>query len=207
MVFPSSPLLRSCSPAGGRLRTSGGQPSRGRGDKGEGFQSSLSPIPRFVLLPTRLSWILDLIPPVPYRCRARAAVIDGGVPADRELPMFGCTSGAPLPLSIRHSETIPGMDELSELEYNGHWRMAVWALRVGYVGLAVAIPGLIVLSLGSTPWILTVGVFIWLAAAVVMAVSFLRSRHELPEPRPGFWSMRFKLIHDTVHARSSAQRS
>ena len=117
------------------------------------------------------------------------------------------TTGAPLPFGIRHSGTIPGMDELSELEFNGHWRMAVWALRVGYVGLAVAIAGLIVLSLGSSPWVLAVGVIIWLAAAVVMAVGFLRSRHELPEPRPGFWSMRFKLIHDTVHARSSAQRS
>jgi uncharacterized membrane protein len=99
------------------------------------------------------------------------------------------------------------MDELSDLENNGYWRMAVWALRVGYVGLAVAIAGLIVLSLGFTPWVLAVGVFIWLAAAVVMAAGFLRSRNELPEPRPGFWSMRFKLIHDTVHARSSAQRS
>jgi len=93
------------------------------------------------------------------------------------------------------------------LDDNRHWRMAVWALRVGYVGLAVALAGLIVLSLGSTPWILAVGVIIWLAAAVVMVAGFLQSRHELPEPWPGFWSMRFKLIHDTVHARSSARRS
>ena len=57
------------------------------------------------------------------------------------------------------------MDEPPELQYNGHWRMAVWALRVGYVGLAVAIAGLVVMSLGSTPWVLAVGVIIWLAAA------------------------------------------
>jgi len=44
------------------------------------------------------------------------------------------------------------MNERPELQHNGHWRMAVWALRVGYVGLAVAIAGLIVESLGSTPW-------------------------------------------------------
>jgi len=25
----------------------------------------------------------------------------------------------------------PCMDEPPELQYNGHWRMAVWALRVG----------------------------------------------------------------------------
>ena len=100
-----------------------------------------------------------------------------------------------------------GMDDLSVLNFNGHWRMAVWALRVGYVGLAVAFVGLIVMSLGSTPWFLAIGVIVWLASAVVLAAGFLRSLHELPEPRPGFWSMRFKLIHDTVHARPSARRS
>jgi hypothetical protein len=99
------------------------------------------------------------------------------------------------------------MDEPPELQYNGHWRMAVWTLRVGYVGLAVAIAGLIVMSLRSTPWVLAVGVIIWLAAVVVTLAGFFWGRHELPEPRPGYWSMRFMLIHDTVHARSSTQRS
>jgi len=110
------------------------------------------------------------------------------------------------------------MDEPPELQYNGHWRMAVWALRVGYVGLSVAIAGLIVMSLGSTRWVLAVGVIIWLAAAaaaaattttttVVTLAGFFWSGHELPEPRPGYWSIRFMLIHDTVHTRSSAQRS
>jgi hypothetical protein len=85
--------------------------------------------------------------------------------------------------------------------------MGVWTLRVGYVGLAVAIAGLIVLSSGSTPWVLAAGVFIWLAAEAVTLAGFFWSRHELPEPRPGYWSMRLMLIHDTVHARSSTQRS
>ena len=85
--------------------------------------------------------------------------------------------------------------------------MAVWALRVGYLGLAVAIAGLIVLLSGSTPWVLAAGLIIWLAAAAVTLTGFFRARHELPEPRPGFWSMRFMLIHDTVHARSSGQQS
>lgn len=98
------------------------------------------------------------------------------------------------------------MDDLSDLDHDGRWRMAVWALRVGYVGLAAAVAGLVVLSLGSTPWVLAGGVIVWLAAAVVLATGFLRSRHELSGPRPGFWSMRFKLLHDTVHARSSAER-
>ncbi len=99
------------------------------------------------------------------------------------------------------------MEEPPELQYNGHWRMAVWALRVGYVGLAVAITGVIVMSLGLTRWVLPVGVIIWLAAAAVTLAGFFWSRHDLPEPRPGYWSMRFMLIHDTVHARSSAQRA
>ncbi len=99
------------------------------------------------------------------------------------------------------------MEEPPELQHNAHWRMAVWALRVGYVGLFVAIAGVIVLSLGSTPWVLAVGVIIWLAAAAVTLVGFFWSRHELPEPRPGYWPMRFMFIHDTVHARSLAQRS
>ena len=78
----------------------------------------------------------------------------------------------------------PGMDERPGLQYNGHWRMAVWALRVGYVGLAVAIAGLIVISLRSTPWVLAVGVFIWLAAEAVTLVGFFWSGRELPEPDP-----------------------
>ncbi len=100
--------------------------------------------------------------------------------------------------------TIPGMEEPSELQYNAHWRMAVWSLRVGYVGLAVAIAGIIVMSLGSTPWVLLAGVIIWLATAAITLAGFFWSRYELPEPRPGFWSMRFMLIHDTVHAQTSA---
>ena len=99
------------------------------------------------------------------------------------------------------------MDEPPELQYNEHWRMAVWALRAGFIGLAVAVAGLIVMSLGSTRWVLAVGVIIWLAAEAVTLAGFFWSRHELPEPRPGYWSTRLMLIHDTVHAQSSAQRS
>jgi hypothetical protein len=63
--------------------------------------------------------------------------------------------------------------------------MAVWALRVGYLGLAVAIAGLIALAFGSTSWVLASGVIIWLATVPVTLTSFLWARHELPEPRPG----------------------
>ncbi len=96
------------------------------------------------------------------------------------------------------------MDEPPELQQIHHWRMAVWALRVGYLGLGVTIVGVIVLSTESTPWVLAVGVAVWLAAAAVTVVGVLSARHELPEPRPGLWPLRFMLIHDTVRARTSA---
>ena len=99
------------------------------------------------------------------------------------------------------------MDEPAELQHNGHWRMAVWALRVGYIGLAVAIAGLIVMLSGSTPWVLAVGVIIWLGTVPVTLTGFVQARHELPEPRPTFWSMRFMLIHDSTHALSTTQPS
>ena len=108
---------------------------------------------------------------------------------------------------IARRGTIPGMDEPPVLQSNGHWRMAVWALRVGYFALAVAVAGIIVVSLGSTPWVVAVGAIIWLASAAVTLAGFFWSRHALPEPRPGYWSMRFMLIQDTVRARSPAQRS
>ena len=78
---------------------------------------------------------------------------------------------------------------------------------MGYIGLAVAIAGLIVMSLGPSPWVLAVGVITWLAAAAVTLAGFSLSRHELAEPRPGYWAMRFMHIHDTVHARSLAKGS
>ena len=85
--------------------------------------------------------------------------------------------------------------------------MAVWALRVGYVVLAVAIAGLIVMALGSTPWVLAVGVVGWIGAAAVTLTEVFRYRNDCPEPRPGYWSMRLMLIHDTVHVRSPNPRS
>jgi hypothetical protein len=95
------------------------------------------------------------------------------------------------------------MEEPPELQGNRHWRMAVWTLRAGYAGLVVGLAGLIMTLSGSTPWVLFAGVIIWLIAAVATLTGFFRARHELPDPRPGYWSMRFMLIHDTVHARPS----
>jgi hypothetical protein len=125
----------------------------------------------------------------------------------------GASHHAPSPVSVlgirryshnRCAGTISCMDEPPELQHNGHWRMAVWALRVGYLALAVAVAGLIVILSGSTPWVLAVGVISWLAVAAVTLTGFFWARHELPEPRPGYWSMRFMVIHDTIHPLSSA---
>jgi hypothetical protein len=65
------------------------------------------------------------------------------------------------------------MEEPQELQHHGHWRMAVWALRVGYLGLAVAIAGLIALAFGSTSRVLASGVIIWLATVPVTLTGFL----------------------------------
>ena len=99
------------------------------------------------------------------------------------------------------------MEEPQELQHNGHWRMAVWALRVGYLGLAVAVAGLVALAFGSTSWLLAGGVIIWLATVPVTLTGFLWARHELSEPRPRLWSMRLMLVHDSVHKLPSAERS
>jgi hypothetical protein len=91
------------------------------------------------------------------------------------------------------------MEEPPELRHNGHWRMAVWTLRVGYLGLVIAIAGLIALAFGSTSWVLASGVIIWLATVPVTLTGFIWARHELPEPRPRLWSMRLMLIRDSIH--------
>lgn len=98
------------------------------------------------------------------------------------------------------------MDEPAELQRNPHWRMAVWTLRLGFCALAVGLAGLVLYLAGSTPWVLAVGVIGWLAAAAATLVGFFRARQELPDPRPGYWPMRFMLIRDSVHSLSSARR-
>ena len=97
------------------------------------------------------------------------------------------------------------MDEWAKLQSNGHWRMAIWSLRVGYIALVIAIVGLIVYVSGSTPWVLGVGVIAWLVSVIVTLTGFLWARRELPEPRVRLWSMRMRLIHDSLHSLSSAQ--
>ena len=86
------------------------------------------------------------------------------------------------------------------LRSNRHWRTAVWALRVGYGALVVGIVGLIT----SSAWLVAVAVVVWLAVAAVTLTGVFRARGEQPEPRPGFWPMRWMLLRDTVHLRGPA---
>ncbi len=72
--------------------------------------------------------------------------------------------------------------------------------------LAVAVCGLVLLVSGSTPWVLAAGVVCWLAVVAVTLTAFLLARHDLPQPRPGLWSMRLRLIHDSVHPLPPAVR-
>jgi hypothetical protein len=93
------------------------------------------------------------------------------------------------------------MDEPAELARDGRWRLAVWSLRFGFGVLAVGLVGLVVILTGGTPWILAAGVIAWLVAAAVTLTGFFLARHDLAEPRPGFWPMRWMLIRDTFRAR------
>jgi hypothetical protein len=99
------------------------------------------------------------------------------------------------------------MTEPTQLQRNGHWRMAVRTLRVGYLAVATSLVGVIVVSSGGTPWVLAAGVVCWLGCAATTLTCLLQARRDLPEPRPGFWSIRWMIIHDTVHALPPLQRS
>lgn len=101
---------------------------------------------------------------------------------------------------------IPHTEEPQALRRNGHWRMAVWALRAGYLAVAIAVVGLIVTVSGSTPFVLALGILGWLTAAAVTLTGVFWARHELPDPKPGLWPMRFMLIRDSVSGLASAPR-
>ena len=101
-----------------------------------------------------------------------------------------------MPEPYRHA-----MDQAAVLRLNRHWRTAVIALRVAYVGLVLVAIGLILAIAESAPWLLAAGMITWLSAAVVTAVEFMRGRYELPEPRPGFWSIRFMLLRESINFR------
>jgi hypothetical protein len=85
--------------------------------------------------------------------------------------------------------------------------MAVRALRVGYLAVAASLVGVILVSSGGTPWVLAAGVVSWLGCAAITLTCLLQARRDLSEPRPGFWSVRWMIIHDTVHTLPPIPRS
>lgn len=98
------------------------------------------------------------------------------------------------------------MDEPSGLRDSVHWTRAVRTLRVGYVALAVAIAGLVMLLVGATPWVLAAGVCAWLASVAIILVNFLWARRELGTTRPELWSMRMMLVKDSWRTSATAHR-
>jgi hypothetical protein len=101
------------------------------------------------------------------------------------------------------TSTVQSMKDMPELWHNKHWRVAVVALRVGYAALIVGLIGLVMTLFGATPYVLAGAVLSWLCAGALTSTEFFLTRSDLPEPRPGFWPMRWALIHDSVHAQPS----
>ena len=81
------------------------------------------------------------------------------------------------------------------------WRLGVWALRVGFAGLAVVLVGLLLLWSGGSPWVLATGMGIWLLCALLSATGFMAARRANAEGGPGFFEVRRLLLHDCFHPR------
>ena len=94
-----------------------------------------------------------------------------------------------------------GVEESWPTAAERHWRISVWALRVGYVALAMAAVGLLLLALGETPWLLAAGVVAWLMCAATLVFGLLWTLNSLDDQRPGFWAMRVRLLGDSVHRK------
>ena len=83
----------------------------------------------------------------------------------------------------------------------------MWALRVGYVGLAAALAGVVLMASSSVPHLLFAGVVTWLVAGAVAVAGVVEARRDLPEPQPGLWELRLLLVRDTVRARPAPAAS
>ncbi len=98
------------------------------------------------------------------------------------------------------------VDEPRELGGNSHWRLAVRDLRVSFGALRLGIVGLVTMLAGSARWVLVGGATLWVIGGALTSVEFYWARHQLPEPRPGYWPMRFWLMRDSLHAREETTR-
>lgn len=92
---------------------------------------------------------------------------------------------------------------LMVLRVDRRWRTAVWALRVGFVGLALVIVGVIVNRSSSTTGfgILVAGLLVYVASSAVTLSRVLAALRSLPEPRPTFMTIRLDLVRDVFRRR------
>lgn len=84
------------------------------------------------------------------------------------------------------------------------WRAAVWALRVGFLGLALVIVGVIVHRTSSATGlsILIAGVVVYLVSSAVTLSRVFAALRSLPQPRPSFMTIRLDLFRDVFRRRS-----
>jgi len=93
--------------------------------------------------------------------------------------------------------------EVTENGWKSPWRRAVWSLRSGYLSLMATIAGLILLGTGGTPWVLGIGVLAWLLFAGFTLSQVIQARNLLPDPKPGWWKLRWNLIEDSLRPSRS----
>ena len=98
------------------------------------------------------------------------------------------------------------MDKATDPRDSSQWRLAVWGLRVIGPGLAVVVAGIVALpwSTGTGQAIVAVGIGIYLVGVVITVLGIILVYREVPPPRPNFIQLRWSLLHDAVHARSTS---
>jgi predicted membrane channel-forming protein YqfA (hemolysin III family) len=94
------------------------------------------------------------------------------------------------------------MDDTSHRPSSTSWRISVWGLRLAGLGLAVVLCGFVtrLWSDGIGLSILAAGMVVYLVGAVTVFSAFLPAIRALSTPRPSFWALRRKLVHDALHA-------
>lgn len=98
------------------------------------------------------------------------------------------------------------MEEGTNLRSSGHWRLAVWGLRVIGAGLAVVAGGIVTLASGSTDTakaIVATGMGVYLVGVGITVAGIILVYRSIPSPRPNFFNLRWSLLRDAVHIRSA----
>ena len=108
----------------------------------------------------------------------------------------------PLALASPVDDNRADMDDTSHRPSSTSWRISVWGLRLAGLGLAVVLCGFVtrLWSDGIGLAILAAGMVVYLVGAVTVFSAFLPAIRALSTPRPSFWALRRKLVHDALHA-------